>query len=93
MKLEKPILFSNAVEVADGFHFYYNTDDSKLKLDIAEVFDVEDSTKSESKHNFIVRQLKDGVTETVEVATAKVEAIKAGGTVRKTCRKTYRNWL
>ena len=26
MNLEKPILFSNAVEVADGFHFYYNTD-------------------------------------------------------------------
>ena len=87
MKLEKPILFSNAVEVADGFHFYYNTDDSKLKLDIAEVFDVEDSTKSESKHNFIVKKIQP-VKETVKEATKKV-----GGKVRKTYRKTHRHWL
>ena len=47
MDLAKPILFSNLVEVLDGYHFYYNaaTDD---KLANAEIFDIIDSTNFES---------------------------------------------
>ena len=47
MDLAKPILFSNLVEVLDGYHFYYKaaTDD---KLANAEIFDIIDSTNFES---------------------------------------------
>ena len=44
---KKPIIFSNVVEVADGFHFYYNAEKVD-KLEIAEIFDVSGSTNSES---------------------------------------------
>jgi hypothetical protein len=47
MKLDKPILFTNAVEVADGFHFYYNNEKVD-KLATAEVFNIGDSTGFES---------------------------------------------
>jgi len=47
MNLEKPMIFTNEVEVADGFHFHYNAD-KEDKLEIAEIFDVADSTNSES---------------------------------------------
>lgn len=40
--------FMNEVEVADGFHFYYNND-AGPKLAAGEAFDIEESTLFESK--------------------------------------------
>ena len=64
MNLSKPILFSNKVEVGDGFHFYYNNDADKEKLELAEIFDIVDSTISESQHNFIAKKVGGTVRKT-----------------------------
>jgi hypothetical protein len=40
--------FMNEVEVADGFHFYYNNDEGK-KMAAGEAFNIENSTFDESK--------------------------------------------
>jgi hypothetical protein len=38
--LSKELNFLNTVEVADGFHFYYNNDDDYTKLDEGEVYNI-----------------------------------------------------
>jgi hypothetical protein len=48
-------IFMNEVEVADGFHFYYNND-AEVKMAPGEAFDIENSTLFESK----TAQVKDG---------------------------------
>ena len=55
MDLSKPILFSNKVEVGDGFHFYYNKD-KESKLATAETYNIPSSTNFESKNAVIVEK-------------------------------------
>ena len=50
--------FMNEVEVADGFHFYYNND-AETKMAAGEAFNVEFSTAFESKTALV----KDGKIE------------------------------
>jgi hypothetical protein len=45
---KKKLIISIVVEVADGFHFYYNTEAGDDKLATAEVFNIGDSTGFES---------------------------------------------